>query len=182
MFRRAQDRVRTYYYKTKDELVKNKELPPTRLQNLLNDLQVELNRVKYFGSYFDRSYCIGDLLLHSLCNDVGTFVCEGRWDKQGCLYEPPHSINPYKSPEERIVFQTWNLDHTVERSRSVIPAICKALIEADEKKNGNKNKVSVDTKKIFDDLFSKRNLKFVHIVCHDKGAHVSKIAGPYLIY
>lgn len=181
MFRRAQDRIRTYYFKTKDDLLKNRNLPPNKLQNLLSDLQMELKRVKYFGNYFDRSYCIGDLPLHSLCNEKGTFTCEGRWDKPACLYEPMHNINPYKSREERIVFQTWNLDHTIERSRSVIPAICEALVGGEGRKNG-KTKGSVNVKKIFDDLFSKRNLKFVHIVCHDKGAHVSKIAGPYLIY
>jgi DNA fragmentation factor beta subunit len=26
-----------------------------------------------------------------------------------------HTINPYSSREERILFSTWNLDHVIER-------------------------------------------------------------------
>lgn len=179
MFRRAQDRVRTYYYKTKDELLKNPDLPSERLQALLKELQDNLKDVNYFGCYFDRSKAIGDVKAKSICDEKGTFTCEGRWDKDVCLYVPMHTINPYTSREERIVFQTWNLDHGVERSRSVIPAICTALKQTDVV-NGRKKK-QVDVEQIFNDIFTRNNLKLVHIVCHDKGTHVGKVAGPYVI-
>lgn len=181
MFRRAQDRIRTYYYKTKDELLKNKDLPPEQLKILLADLQGELKSVNSFGCYFDRTYGIGDIQLKSLCDETGKFSCHGRWDKMECLYKSIHSINPYSSKEERLVFQTWNLDHTIERSRAIVPAICEALIKQNTTKNGDTSKRKIDTRRIFDDLFTLNNLKFVHIVCHDKGAHNGKIAGPYLM-
>ncbi|KRT80627.1 hypothetical protein AMK59_6014 [Oryctes borbonicus] len=179
MFRRAQDRIRTYYYKTKDELLKNPDLPSERAQTLLNELQDNLKDVKHFGCYFDRSKAIGDAKQKSICDEKGTFTCEGRWDKNLCLYVPMHTINPYRSREDRIVFQTWNLDHNIERTRSVIPAICSALKET-EPINGKKKK-QVDVKQIFNDIFTRNNLKLVHIVCHDKGAHEGKVAGPYVI-
>lgn len=181
MFRRAQDRIRTYYYKTKDELLKSKDLPPSKLTYLLNDLQSRLKTVKYFGCYFDRSSSYSLLgadgeghQLQSICDERGEFSCQGRWDKEMCLYTPVHKINPYTSREERIIFQTWNLDHLKERSRAIIPAICAALREEGD--------LNIDVKSIFSDLFTMKNLKFVHIVCHDKGAHFSKTAGPYLLY
>ncbi|KAF5283485.1 hypothetical protein FQR65_LT13873 [Abscondita terminalis] len=180
MFRRAQDRIRTYFYRTKEELLKNKELPPEPLRLLLIDLRDCLKFVNHFGCYFDRTYSIGDVNLRSLCDDTGKFVCQGRWDKSACLYKPMHSINPYTSREARIIFQTWNLDHAVERSRAIIPAICKALISQDTPINGT-TKRKVDSKKIFNDLFSVNNLKFVHIICHDKAVHAGKHAGPYLM-
>ncbi|XP_060522771.1 DNA fragmentation factor subunit beta [Cylas formicarius] len=176
---RAQDRIRMYFYKTKEELLKATELPPGTLCNLLNDLQSKLKLNKYHGYYFDRNAAAGDANVSALCNVAGVFTCHGRWDKNGCLYNPSHSINPYTSREERIVFQTWNLDHQVERSRSIIPAIREALRESG--KIMRDEKPSVDIKAIYNDLFTLNNLKLVHIVCHDKGAHVTKKAGPYLI-
>lgn len=179
MFRRAQDRVRGYYYKTKEELLKNKELPPEKLRLLLNDLQEGLKRVNFFGCYFDRTYFTGDKKFRSLCDETGKFECQGRWDKEACLYKSVHNINPYSSKEERLVFQTWNLDHRIERNRSIVPAVTKALIASDKSVNGT-TKRRIDPKKIFNDLFTTDNLKLVHIICHDKGAHSNSIAGPYL--
>ncbi|KAK4874430.1 hypothetical protein RN001_013790 [Aquatica leii] len=180
MFRRAQDRIRTYYYKTKQELLKDKDISPEQLRLLLIDLHDSLKFVKFFGCYFDRTYAIGDVSLKSLCDDTGKFVCQGRWDKPACLYKPMHSINPYTSREARIIFQTWNLDHSVERTRAIIPAINKALSSQDAPINGTTLR-KVDSKKIFNDLFSVNNLKFVHIICHDKAVHAGKYAGPYLM-
>lgn len=181
MFRRAQDRVRTYYYKTKDELLRSKDIPLSRVVCLLTDLQARLRAVKYFGCYFDRSACLGEGNLKSICDEKGEFSCQGRWDRDACLYTPVHKINPYTSREERIVFQTWNLDHLKERSRSIIPAICEALKVEGGSVKANED-CNIDVKGIFNDLFTLKNLKFVHIVCHDKGAHLSKTAGPYLLY
>lgn len=183
MYRRAQDRIRTYYYKTKDDLTKLGDMPRSTLQNLLNELQTRLKLCKYQGHLFDRGHAGGDTHLSSLCDATGSFLCQGRWDKSTCLYHPIHAINPYTSREERIIFQTWNLDHTKERSRSVVPAIRTALLSnskhiRDRDDNAN---CSLDYKAIFNDLFTVHNMKFVHIVCHDKGAHTTQIAGPYVI-
>ena len=63
----------------------------------------------------------------ALCNKLGSFECEGRYDVEECKYNSqftsndveavsdtatlPHQINPYESGEARIMFSTWNLDH-----------------------------------------------------------------------
>ncbi|XP_045476252.1 DNA fragmentation factor subunit beta isoform X2 [Harmonia axyridis] len=166
MFRKAQDRIRTFFYRTREELRKRTELPQDRLQFLLRKWD-------------------GDGVLKSLCNKNGTFSCQGRWDKEKCLYETSHQINPYKSREERIIFQCWNLDHVKERSRSILPAICEALKHKSATENGKKleplnDEIILDAMSIYEDLFTTKNLKLVHIVCHDKGAH-SKKAGPYFL-
>lgn len=179
MFRRAQDRIRTYYYKTKEDLLHSNHLPTDKLNALLTELQTKLKLNKYHGHLFDRNAATGDSNLKALCNHLGVFYCDGRWDKDACLYVPQHSINPYSSREERIIFQTWNLDHQVERSRSVIPSICNALVKGD--RSIYKDQVSIDIKSIYNDLFTTNNLKLVHIVCHDKSAHTTKKAGSYLI-
>lgn len=171
MFRRAQDRIRTYFYKTREELLKNPIIPKQHLHTLIVDLQNRLKLRKFNGFYFDRRD------KNSLCDSDGEFTCQGRWNKENCLYSPKHKINPYASKEGRVIFQTWNLDHAIERSRSVIPEICKSLTEM-EKCTG----VSLDVKAIFNDLFTLHNLKFVHIVCHDKSTHQTKSAGPYIMY
>lgn len=244
MCRRAQDRIRMYYYKTKEELLKTKEiaLPQKQLQSLILDLHNRLKMNHFHGYYFDRA-CSGNENMKSICDIWGTFTCQGRWDKEKCLYHPAHSINPYVSREARIIFQTWNLDHNKERTRSIIPAIRSALRacgsacgcgdctddgcsrnEKNEKirqslndqnvinglnvvhkdkvdrnvidknvsevgcniKNARRNIIPIenlclDVKGIYDDLFTTNNLKLVHIVCHDKGVHGTRKAGPYLV-
>lgn len=187
MFRRAQDRIRGYYYKTKDDL-KNKNLPREKLDTLLKQLQDMLQKRKFFGYYFDRRYSqfIDDRqnVTKSICDDYGKFLCDGSWNKDYCPYGNNHEINPYKSREARIIFQTWNFDHIVERTRTILPAICDTLLNFDHddnnKKKNNNAKRTINVEKIFDDLFTMKNLKFVHIVCHDKSTH-NNIAGPYLI-
>lgn len=191
MFRRAQDRIRGYYYKTKDDL-KNRRLPRKKLDTLLVQLQEMLKKHHFFGCYFDRrcatfvnepiatkTTTTTSLEKKSICDAYGKFLCEGYWNKANCLYDVNHAINPYKSREARIIFQTWNLDHVIERSRAIIPAICDALSSNDYDNNKIKRR-TLDVDKIFNDLFTLNNLKFVHIVCHDKGTHNNK-AGPYLI-
>lgn len=194
MSRRAQDRIRTYFYKTKEELLRSKDLPQARLQSLLTELRDRLKLNNYHGCYFDRARH-GDEDMRSMCDPSGRFTCGGRWDRAVCLYEPPHGINPYSSREARIIFQTWNLDHGRERARAVVPAVCAALracdfavaangkvykgIDSDSVLDGDR--VSLDVKGIYNDLFTIANLKIVHIVCHDKGAHSSLKAGPYLL-
>lgn len=179
MYRRAQDRIRTYFYKTREELIKQ-NLPNEELTELLIELKIKLKRVDHFGCYFDRNRQHGDNDMQCLCDPTGVFICQGRWDKKECLYNPHHSINPYSSREERIIFQTWNLDHKIERSRTIIPAIAKALQDWDKRKGvKNKEEYKVVYNKIFRQIFTTDNLKLVHIVCHDKSSHVSANIGSY---
>lgn len=173
MYRRSQDRIRTYYYKTKDELMKM-DLPNEELHELLLELRIKLKRVDHYGCYFDRSKVQVDSEMKCLCDPTGVFICQGRWDKEACLYNPRHNINPYSSREERIVFQTWNLDHKVERSRTIVPAVARALKEwAKTKGIKNKDEYKIIYNKVFHQLFTVDNLKLVHIVCHDKTRHVT---------
>lgn len=184
MFRKAQDRIRTFFYRTKEELRKYTELPQDDLRYLFLELSNRLKTNKYNGNYFDRRKWNEDDVLKSICNKDGTFSCQGRWDKEKCMYENSHQINPYRSREERIIFQCWNLDHVKERTRSVIPAIREALkqkscVEIGENVAQVEKHNCIDVKNIYNDLFTTKNLKLVHIVCHDKGKHASQ-AGPYI--
>ncbi|XP_063235539.1 DNA fragmentation factor subunit beta isoform X2 [Bacillus rossius redtenbacheri] len=171
MFRGAQDRIRGYMFKTCDALKKSEPY------------KVNRKKAKHFGCYFDRSGPgdggHGDALLRRLCDDAGTFRCQGRWDEKDCLYSSglsTHAINPYCSREARVLFQMWNLDHRIERSRTVIPAMLEAAQQAVEEQR------SVRWSYFFQLLFTHHNLKLVHIVCHDKSVHSAKCdPSQYLI-
>ena len=69
-------------------------------------------------------------------------------------------------PQARILFSTWNLDHQVERSRSVVPALVEAV-------RGRRRGAEVNTEYFYQLLFTRANLRLVHIVCHDKQEHTS---------
>ena len=167
LFSKSQDRIRTYFYKTREEL---RKLSKTRLkkgqqfeylEEFLRELQTKLKDYSYFGCFFDRTFQDKDTRLRSICDSNGVFMCEGLWNKEGCLYVPVHMINPYMNREQRLLFQMWNLDHQIERSRTIIPAVLSVI---------EKN-FDIDTELVFDDLFTLNNLKLVHIICHDKGSH-----------
>ncbi|XP_051280869.1 DNA fragmentation factor subunit beta [Dicentrarchus labrax] len=116
-----------------------------------------LKTAKYNGCYFDRTEKEPD----RLCTREGWFTCQGSFDQEVC--QSFHSINPYGSRESRIIFSTWNLDHRIEKKRSVIPALVEAL---------QKHKsADVNLNYFYRLLFTRENLKLVHIVCHKKGAH-----------
>lgn len=116
---------------------------------------------------------------------------QGSFDENVC--KSLHSINPYGSREGRIVFSTWNLDHRfmpplvylqdffevffllyilhtilqfvsrIEKKRTVIPALLEAL--------QNHRSTDINLNYFYQLLFTRENLKLVHIVCHKKGAH-----------
>ncbi|XP_043102684.1 DNA fragmentation factor subunit beta [Puntigrus tetrazona] len=120
-------------------------------------LAEKLKAARYNGTYFDRS----ERDDHRLCTEEGWFTCQGAFDESNCVFL--HSINPYGSRESRILFSTWNLDHLIEKKRTVIPTLAEAL-------KGNKSgHINVDY--FYKLLFTRENLKLVHIVCHKKGAH-----------
>ena len=63
----------------------------------------------------------------------------------------------------------------IERSRTIVPA----LIEAVEKCPKSKE-INVDY--FYQLLFTRNNLKLVHIVCHDKQVHCNKKCDTHSIY
>lgn len=215
MCRRSQDRIRGYFYKTKDDLVRS-EIYRTNKQarilidNILETFRVLLTGVDYFSSYFDRSHAnkhelikrkssndqldgerpskkvkqnIRDMLTEheivdqfcvSLCTAEGDFLCHGLWNSDECHYLN-HIINPYESRENAILFQIWNLDHRIEISRSILPSMLASIADLmDGQLKCSRHKricVNVSVLKYFLEIFTIENLKFVHIVCHDKGVH-----------
>ncbi|XP_042347316.1 DNA fragmentation factor subunit beta [Plectropomus leopardus] len=116
-----------------------------------------LKAAKYNGCYFDRTEKEPD----RLCTQEGWFTCQGSFEQEVCSSR--HSINPYGSRESRIVFSTWNLDHRIEKKRTIIPALLEAL--------QNHKSTDVNLNYFYCLLFTRENLKLVHIVCHNKGAH-----------
>ncbi|XP_012589971.1 PREDICTED: DNA fragmentation factor subunit beta, partial [Condylura cristata] len=117
----------------------------------------KLRSVQYNGSYFDRSAAAGD----RLCTPEGWFSCQGAFDVDHCASR--HSINPYGSRESRVLFSTWNLDHVIEKKRTVIPALAAAVRD----QNGRE----VAWEYFYSLLFTMENLKLVHIACHKKTTH-----------
>uniref|UniRef100_A0A8C6UA88 DNA fragmentation factor, beta polypeptide (caspase-activated DNase) n=1 Tax=Neogobius melanostomus TaxID=47308 RepID=A0A8C6UA88_9GOBI len=111
--------------------------------------------------------CLGHMLKTAryqgsrLCTAEGWFTCQGSFDEALC--PSLHSINPYSSRENRVIFSTWNLDHRIEKKRSVIPA----LLECHQ----NRTSADINLTYFYSLLFTTDNLKLVHIACHKKGAH-----------
>ncbi|KAI9531091.1 hypothetical protein NQZ68_000585 [Dissostichus eleginoides] len=114
-----------------------------------------LKTAKNNGCYLDRTE------KERLCTREGWFTCQGSYEQKVC--QSLHSINPYGSRESRIVFSTWNLDHRIEKKRTIIPALLEAL--------QNHKSSDINLNYFYGLLFTRENLKLVHIVCHKKGAH-----------
>lgn len=179
MSKRVKERMRGYYYKTKTALqssdiyVHSKDGRGKKLiDQFLTDLRKILEANKYNDGYFNRK-----ANETRMCNENGLFECGGLWNNTECAYKGDHIINPYRSREERIIFQTWNLDHKIELSRSIIPKILEgveSLYNSDINcivcKKGKKPGGLV-TDRYYLQIFTRDNLKLVHIVCHHKGKH-----------
>ncbi|RZF32649.1 hypothetical protein LSTR_LSTR004077 [Laodelphax striatellus] len=168
MFRRSQDRIRGYLYKSQADLKKNPEVLNNALvlkvvEESFSTFKELLRKDRYFGCYLDRSES------SAMCNKEGEFACAGVWKNGKCLYEGRrmHLINPYSSREARIIFSTWNLDHCIERSRTILPS----LLWASKEVALSCNTQAVNTSYFYTLLFTANNLRLVHIVCHDKGKH-----------
>ncbi|XP_033335288.2 DNA fragmentation factor-related protein 4 [Megalopta genalis] len=99
----------------------------------------------------------------AICDRKGEFRCSGVWNADICAYGDRHRINPYRSREELVLFSTWNFDHKIERSRTLVPQLLQLLSQGVAKDE--------DILELYDNLFTAKNLRLVHIVCHDKGAH-----------
>ncbi|XP_008278419.1 DNA fragmentation factor subunit beta [Stegastes partitus] len=154
----CESRIRGYM-KELDDATKTIQKAKVRTEFLKTSkcLTEMLKSARYNGCYFDRT----EKELHRLCTRDGWFTCQGSFDQTVC--QTLHSINPYGSRESRIVFSTWNLDHRIEKKRTVIPALLEAL--------QNHKSADVNLDYFYQLLFTRENLKLVHIVCHKKGQH-----------
>ncbi|KAL5281687.1 DFFB family protein [Megaselia abdita] len=236
--KRAQDRIRGYYYKTKEELTKisRNEASLDKVDDILAKFRYLLIACNYFSMIFDRThekrhesllnrdqtdatgthplpskrvkeaikdFCKKNHLLDkwmvSLCNEDGDFYCQGSYSEGAgniCKYQ--HVINPYASRENLILFQVWNLDHQIELTRSVIPSLVENVQLLLNTKLGKlkctvhpaKNVIDVSVVEYFLEIFSLKNLKLVHIVCHEKiqrsenlshGRLICELCDEYLI-
>ncbi|XP_077286424.1 DNA fragmentation factor-related protein 4 [Arctopsyche grandis] len=174
---RAKSRIRSYFYKIKKILnssdiykkkLRNKKVIDTFIKNL--EVVLEANKCQEF--YFDRKTD-----KDKLCDENGKFICGGLWNQQNCE-DMDHFINPYGSKAKRIIFQTWNLDHCLELSRTVAPSILEALKNTENpvakcfkcNKPVDEN-AYISAPEYYKLLFTRSNLKLVHIVCHDKKKH-----------
>ena len=225
MRKKAQDRIKGYFYKTKDELTKSSiykssSLAKKLIDDLLSDFFLFLSGVNYFSTLFDRT--CEDRFIQSkttkddeidaisveqkaikrkrisletkiqirnhnvfkkhsvtLCNRIGEFNCHGLWFDKDCTYI--HKINPYLSRENLLFFQIFNLDHQIEISRSIFPSILKNVEDLVKNKAlcsiHKKLGVQVSILTYFLEIFSMKNLKFVHIICHDKANHNKRSLG-----
>ncbi|XP_072210095.1 DNA fragmentation factor subunit beta isoform X2 [Excalfactoria chinensis] len=126
-----------------------------RILELMAD---KLKSVRYNGSYFDRTE---EEAAVRLCTKEGWFSCQGPFDRDDCPCK--HSINPYTNRESRILFSTWNLDHIIEKKRSVVPELAEAVKTRDGRE--------VNWEYFYQLLFTVDNLKLVHIACHKKTNH-----------
>ncbi|CAO2590177.1 DNA fragmentation factor subunit beta [Lemmus lemmus] len=124
-------------------------------KRVLSSMCQKLKSEKYNGSYFDRGAEASD----RLCTPEGWFSCQGPFDLDSCLSK--HSINPYGNRESRILFSTWNLDHIIEKKRTVVPTLAEAVQDGRE----------VNWEYFYSLLFTAENLKLVHIACHKKTTH-----------
>lgn len=161
---RAKTRIKGYYYKSKDELQKRLgggasagEQPVLGcVQHLFGEFLQRLKQSDHNGHYFVRgesgALCLGD----------GQFDCQGTFSSDLCT-ATLHAINPYTSREQLVLFSTWNLDHRVERSRSILPSIVRAIRDA----HGQ----ALNADYFYRLLFTTDNLKLVHPVCHVKAEH-----------
>ncbi|XP_030210427.1 DNA fragmentation factor subunit beta [Gadus morhua] len=114
---------------------------------------------RYNGHYFDRSEVEEK---NRLCTAQGWFTCQGAFDQDLC--KSLHSINPYGNKESRINFGTWNLDHRIEKKRTVIPALVDAV--------QNHQSSAINLTYFYRLLFTTDNLRLVHFVCHKKVPHL----------
>ncbi|XP_022686656.1 DNA fragmentation factor subunit beta-like isoform X1 [Varroa jacobsoni] len=159
----AKRRIKGYYYKTKEDLLKTVAQP--RVEYLFNEFMSRLQQADFNGSYFQREHT------EALCCSKGWFGCQGAFDKESCSYS--HCINPYARPEDYLMFSTWNLDHQVERSRSVVPSLRSALQERPH---------DINITYFYNLLFTRSNLRLVHVICHLKITHVGMECDPNAVF
>uniref|UniRef100_A0ABM5EL37 DNAation factor subunit beta isoform X2 n=1 Tax=Pogona vitticeps TaxID=103695 RepID=A0ABM5EL37_9SAUR len=133
------------------------------VHNLSENIRAE-NRVedeKWFEGIESRFKTKSSYLRFSCESRIRSYMKEGPFDAESCPGR--HSINPYGNKESRILFSTWNLDHVIEKKRTVLPTLAEAVQDREGKE--------VNWEYFYRLLFTVDNLKLVHIVCHKKANH-----------
>ncbi|XP_022220199.2 DNA fragmentation factor subunit beta isoform X2 [Drosophila obscura] len=146
-------------------------LPSKRLRQLIKE--------------YTKQHSILDDWSVSLCSDLGDFYCQGAYSDNGNCCSLQHTINPYASRENLILFQVWNLDHQIELTRTILPALVANVEELVTKPQlkcsfHNKRVVDISVLEYFLEIFSLKNLKLVHIVCHEKVQRSNRSNGRLL--
>ncbi|KAM5141140.1 DNA fragmentation factor subunit beta isoform 1-T1 [Mantella aurantiaca] len=154
---RCESRIRGYMKEVQSSAASMGPAMREEYDQVIEVLSTELKGAEYNGCYFDRT----EHKANRLCTEEGWFSCQGAFDVADCASR--HSINPYSNRESRILFSTWNLDHRIEKSRAILPC----LVEAVKERNGRR----LNHRYFFDLLFTRKNLKLVHIACHKKTSH-----------
>ncbi|XP_044527168.1 DNA fragmentation factor subunit beta isoform X2 [Gracilinanus agilis] len=153
----CESRIRSYMKEVSAHAATLKPQPQAEYLKIIGRMCEKLKSTRYNGSYFDRR----DKGRERLCTAEGWFSCQGPFDLDSCLSK--HSINPYSNRESRILFSTWNLDHRIEKKRTIVPALAEAVAKQDGRE--------VDWEYFYSLLFTSNNLKLVHIACHKKCSH-----------
>ncbi|XP_072464774.1 DNA fragmentation factor subunit beta isoform X5 [Notamacropus eugenii] len=153
----CESRIRSYLKEVNAHASTLEPQPRAQYLKIMGQMCEKLKSVRYNGSYFDRR----DKGRERLCTAEGWFSCQGPFDLDACLSK--HSINPYSNRESRILFSTWNLDHKIEKKRTIVPTLAEAVAEQDGRE--------VDWEYFYSLLFTSSNLKLVHIACHKKSSH-----------
>ncbi|XP_064107295.1 DNA fragmentation factor subunit beta-like isoform X1 [Macrobrachium nipponense] len=163
----AETRMRGYLEQVKKILLAGNIRTDSPCRNAVNFFKEHLSKSRYNADYFDRSAASEA----RLCDTNGLFECEGLYNEPAC--KDNHIINPYNTREARIVFSTWNLDHVIEKSRSILPHLRKAL-EGPRSDDVNLSYFHglLFLHKCQQGKTETGNLKLVHIACHDKKPHV----------
>jgi DNA fragmentation factor, 40 kD, beta subunit len=160
----AKSRVRSYFYDARRAVQAAvtpsvyKEVFDTIFQNF----HATLVENEFYADYFGRRAAVEI----RLCDAAGWFNCQGPFDADTC--PSLHLINPYDNKECRIVFSTWNLDHQIEKSRQVVPALLAAATAVPKG-------AMVNCNFFYGLLFTTANLRLVHIACHKKYEHATKV-------
>lgn len=175
MFRNSQSRIRGYLARAEQQIkelggtAKEKEL----LALVLDQFRKLLRENSFHGHLFQRTAEPDK----RICDKSGLFRCEGRYVEKSCSYDSgiqAHEINPYQSRETRILFSTWNLDHGIERSRSIVPSLVEAVqLATRSNKTRQMIGLKLNVSYFYSLMFTRTNLRLVHIVCHDKQEHTS---------
>ncbi|KAK3895155.1 hypothetical protein Pcinc_001121 [Petrolisthes cinctipes] len=169
----CESRMRGYFQHTRQELLADTPHDHPHITNAITFFRHHLHKTRHNSSYFDRSASDSE----RLCDDKGFFSCEGPYDQHTC--PSLHFINPYTSREARIIFSTWNLDHVIEKSRTVLPTL-KASLSSKKGRNVN---LQYFHQLLFlhkDTTIPSGNLKLVHVACHVKKPHQLKIEPKYI--
>ncbi|CAH1776235.1 unnamed protein product [Owenia fusiformis] len=157
----AERRVRGYLRTAQEEVNKaiSCKSQKAQLDAVMENFKERLRENKYHGTYFSRK---DHKHADSMCDEFGWFRCEGAYDEDSC--DRIHRINPYGDRDSRVLFSTWNLDHVIEKSREILPSLVNSAGKVPKDKQ-------INWQYFYNLLFTRDNLKLVHIVCHKKEEH-----------